>query len=294
MKKISCFLLILIFTFTLFGCDNKNDNYTLSVYNTSTNKIEKLGLEEYVEGVVAGEIYNNWNIETIKAQAILARTFTIHFLENNNSKYEGADISTDIAEAQAYNKDNINQTIKKAVAETKGIILTYNNKTIYPYYHSNSGGITALASTGLSINNLGYIKSISSPETEDNSLNYSWSATISKSDILNNLKNINFPVTTISSINEGKKENNRLLTLFIGGKEISANLFRKTMGTTIIKSTYITSITTSTNSFTFNGLGYGHGVGMSQWGANILASKGYTYSDIINYYFSNISFKNIY
>lgn len=294
MKKISCFLLILIFTFTLFGCDNKNDNYTLSVYNTSTNKIEKLGLEEYVEGVVAGEIYNNWNIETIKAQAILARTFTIHFLENNNSKYEGADISTDIAEAQAYNKDNINQTIKKAVAETKGIILTYNDKTIYPYYHSNSGGITALASTGLSINNLGYIKSISSPETEDNSLNYSWSATISKSDILNNLKNINFPVTTISSINEGKKENNRLLTLFIGGKEISANLFRKTMGTTIIKSTYITSITTSTNSFTFNGLGYGHGVGMSQWGANILASKGYTYSDIINYYFSNISFKNIY
>ena len=237
------------------------------------------------EGVVAGEIYNNWNIEVLKAQAILARTFTIHFLKNNKSKYNNADISTDILEAQAYNKENVNTNIKKAVQETKGIILTCNNETIYPYYHSNSGGITASANTGLSINNLDYIKIVESPETLENSKNFSWNSTILKSDILNKLKDINFSVTSLSSITKGKIDNKRLLTINIGGKEISANLFRKVIGTTIIKSTYITNITTSSNSFTFSGLGYGHGVGLSQWGAKILADQGYTYKDIINFYF---------
>lgn len=295
MKKVLSFLFIFIIIILISGCaTNKNNSYILSVYNTSSKTIEKLNLEEYIEGVVAGEIYNNWNIEVLKAQAILARTFTIHFLKNNKSKYNNADISTDILEAQAYNKENVNTNIKKAVQETKGIILTCNNETIYPYYHSNSGGITASANTGLSINNLDYIKIVESPETLENSKNFSWNSTILKSDILNKLKDINFSVTSLSSITKGKIDNKRLLTINIGGKEISANLFRKVIGTTIIKSTYITNITTSSNSFTFSGLGYGHGVGLSQWGAKILADQGYTYKDIINFYFSNISFTNIY
>lgn len=296
MKKILSFFFIFSLIFIFTGCNNNqtaSGKNLLSVYNVDSKSIEKIDMEEYIEGVVAGEIYNDWNIEAIKAQAVLARTFAVHFMNNNKSKYNGADISTDINEAQAYNKSLINDKIRQAVRETSGIVITYQNKTIYPYFHSNSGGITALASTGLSVNNLGYIKSVSSPETSFNSKNYSWTTTLSKSDVLSAMKKINLSLTNVSSIQKGEESNNRLLTIIVGGKKVSANLFRKAVGTTIIKSTYITSIKYNGNQFVFSGKGYGHGVGLSQWGAQIMANSGKTYKEIISYYFNDIKFTNI-
>jgi Stage II sporulation protein. len=85
----------------------------LKVYVSQTGKVETMPLEQYVMGTVAGEIKNDWPIEALKAQAILARSYVLNFVETRKSKYDDADISTDFEEAQAWNPENINSNIKK-------------------------------------------------------------------------------------------------------------------------------------------------------------------------------------
>ena len=85
----------------------------------------------------------------LKAQAILARTFVLKFLADKQSKYEGADISTDIEEAQAYDASAVNDRIRQAVSETEGLVLSAGGELPYAWFHAHSGGLTALAREGL-------------------------------------------------------------------------------------------------------------------------------------------------
>jgi len=289
-------LVILLPVITLSSCNKNNKTIEINLYNTETNKIEKLNLENYIEGVVAGEISNTAPLESLKAQAVLARSFTLYFLNNNKSKYEGADISTDILEAQAYNKNNINENIKKAVKETKNIVLTYNNDYINTWFHSNSGGETTTAKTGLSF--LGeepkYLKQIKTTENNSNTKNFNWSATFTKSEILNTLRSLGLNVSTISKFNKGEISNDgRCITFNIGGKFVNSNSFRLNIGSTKMKSTLIDKIIVNENSITFEGRGYGHGVGLSQEYSIILANQGLNYKEIINNFYKDIEFKVI-
>lgn len=262
----------------------------LKVYDVNTKQIKEVGLETYLEGVLAGEIFNSWPIEALKAQAILARTYTLYFLQNLSSKYDGADISNDISEAQAYDESKINDNIKKAVRETKGLVVTHNGNLIEAWFHSNSGGKTITANYGLSyLGEETYTKSADSPENEENSENYLWTTTLTKSEILSALRQMGAKIDTISSFEVGERdESNRALTLKIGSSEVSANTFRIKVGSTKMKSTMIEDIVVSTNSVSISGKGYGHGVGMSQWGAKIMAEEGKTAEDIIKHYFQDV------
>lgn len=277
--------------------NQKNTEPVIAVYNTSMKKIVDMKLEEYVKGVVAGEMYNNWNMEALKAQAVLARTYTYYFLNNCNSKYKGADISTDILEAQAYNEANINQSIENAVNETRGKVIMCGDEYIKAWFHSNSGGKTTLASVGL--NYIGdqpeYIKSVSSPENSQNSENFNWSYNFTKTEILNALRKMGVSVSNVSTFKIGSKSSDgRSETLVIGGKEVNASTFRLNIGSTKMKSTWITSISLNGNSVTVKGRGYGHGVGMSQWGAKIMAENGKTFDTILSHYFKNVELKTLY
>jgi len=296
MKKFNFILFLLISILfpiiSFMGCSDKK----ISMYNIETKTIEKLDLEEYIAGVVAGEMYSSWPEEALKAQCVLARTFTMDFLENKTSKYNGADISNDISEAQAYNSNLITDKIRKAVNDTKGQVIKSNNEYINAWFHSNSGGVTEKATIGLnySDNEPDYIKSINSPENDSNSQNYNWEYTFSKSEILKALNSVGLSVNTISTIKLGELSNTgRAITLLIGDKYINTNTFRLAIGTTKLKSTLIKQISVSTDSVTFKGNGYGHGVGLSQWGAKILADQGKDYKYIINYYFENIQIVKI-
>jgi len=130
MKKILVLFLSFLMVFSFVGCKEESaqielpqnislteeDNQpTLKFYDINTKEITEMELEEYLKGVLAGEIYNSWPIEALKAQAILARTFTLNYLQNNKSKYSGADISNDINEAQAYDASKINENIVKTL-----------------------------------------------------------------------------------------------------------------------------------------------------------------------------------
>ena len=114
----------------------------LRVYLTEEEKVERMDIETYLMGVVAGEMKNDWPLEALKAQAILARTFTLKFLETKKSGYEGADISTDVTEAQAYNAQMINENVRRAVEETRGVVMAYGDTLPQAWFHAHSGGKT--------------------------------------------------------------------------------------------------------------------------------------------------------
>lgn len=291
-KKIvilNIFLLVLLSSFAVFAsCKKENSTpSTIKLFNTNTQTVEKLNFEDYIEGVVAGEMENDAPLEALKAQAVLARTFACKFMQTG-SKYSGADISTDITEAAAYNKDRINDNIKKAVKETKGQTIKYKGELINAYFHANSGGKTASAKEGLNGEDLSYIKSV---ETKETSLS-PWSATFSKDSILNALRNMGVSVSSVSSFKVGERgESGRAITFVIGGKEVNANTFRLNIGSTKLKSTLIDNISLNSSTVTISGKGYGHGVGLSQDYAKVLANEGKNYKKIINYFFSNVTIK---
>jgi len=293
LKTLSLCLIMLCFItspFILTACKKSADERTIKLYDIDSKQVLSMKLSTYLEGVVAAEIGENSPQEALKAQAVLARTFTLNFLANNKSKYDGADISNDITEAQAYRKTS-SENIKKAVKATKGQVVKYDGEYIAAYFFSNSGGQTANAKEGLSISsdNPPYLKSVKSPETSENSKNYSFKATISKTQILNALRTMGQTVSSVSTFEMGEKgESGRCLTFIVGGKSINANTFRLTVGSTLLKSTLIDKITMESSSVTFEGRGYGHGTGLSQEGAIVLAKEGKNFKEIINFYFTGV------
>ena len=305
----ACFsmFLVMVSFFTLSACGKNasqvkidlpdtinltEDNKTpkLKVYDTAVKGIVEMELEDYLLGVVAGEMYNSWHIEALKAQAILARTYTLYYLQNFKSKYEGADISNDITEAQAYDASRINDNIRKAVEETKGMVILSNGELIESWFHSNSGGVTTTAQNGL---NYGeeerYTQIKKSVETAENSENFEWSKTFTKSEVMSALREMGVSVSSISSFAIAEKDDSGRAKKFkVGTSEVDANTFRIKIGSTEMKSTLLTDVIVSANSINFSGKGYGHGVGMSQWGAKILAEQGKSAEDIVNFYFKDI------
>ena len=140
----------------------------LDVYVVEEEQIENIDIETYVQGVLAGEMKNDWPLEALKAQAILARTFVLKFVDEKESTYPGADISTDIEEAQAYAPADINARIRQAVSDTRGLVLSHDGSLPYAWFHAHSGGLTELAKPGLSWDGdePGYTLSVQSSEPE--------------------------------------------------------------------------------------------------------------------------------
>lgn len=281
---------ILLCSVTFTGCKGQTK---IKMYNITTAKVETLKLEDYVAGATAAEMDDSFALSALETQAVLCRTYAIYFKQNNLSKYKGADISNDITEAQAYS-DKVTSKIKQAVKNTEGKIITdQRGKPILPYYCSNCGGKNSLAETVLGAK-ADYINQVETGETEQNSKNFSWQASISKSDILYAVRSLGGNLASVNSFKINSADSaGRALEFNIGGTIVNANKFRLAVGSTMLKSCLITNIDVSNNSVTFTGLGYGHGVGLSQNGANILAQSNYTWQKIIGYYFKDVNITKV-
>lgn len=270
----------------------------LKVYVKETGEIKELPFEQYVAGVVAGEMKNDWPEEALAAQAILARTFVMEFItEKGGSKYKGAHVSTDIEEAQAWNQEAVNDRVKRAVERTKGEVATYNDKYVKAWFHAHAGGTTASAKEGLAFKEEEppYIKIVKSPDSPDAPPEDStWAATFSKAEILTALKQAGGQADDFSSAKIAEKgPSGRAVTLSFGNTSVSAPEFRLAIGSTKMKSTFLTDLRVEGDKVVIKGKGYGHGVGMSQWGAYALAKQGKKAEDIVKYYFKNIEIAKI-
>ncbi len=266
---------------------------SIDVYVMTSKKTETMDIETYVQGVLAGEMKNDWPMEALRAQAILARTFVLKFLSEKQSKYDGADISTDIEEAQAYNAKDVNDRVKEAVQSTKGLVLSANGVLPYAWFHAHSGGMTALAKEGLGYNKAEpvYTQVTQGHESdkapEDTKV---WSATFTKKEMIAAIKKAGVEIDSLSSITIGKRgESGRAETFTINGdKEVSVPELRIALDSTKMRSTLLTSLQLKGDSVSMAGKGYGHGVGMPQWGAYGLAEQGKKAEEIVLTYFKNV------
>jgi len=264
----------------------------LTVYNIATKSYDEMDIEDYVAGVLAGEMRNDWPMEALKAQAVLARTFVLKFIDEKESKYRGANISTDIAEAQAYDALKINDRIRKAIDETRGQIISSDGKLPYAWFHAHAGGTTELPSAALEYKQAdpAYTQVTESPDSDKAPTDVkNWTATFTADEVLKAVKASGVPIDKLTSINIGVKgESGRAKTLLINGREVSAPALRINLDSAKLKSTLLSDVKLENGKVTFSGKGYGHGVGMSQWGAYGMADEGKDYKEIIAHYFKDV------
>jgi len=266
----------------------------LKVYIKETGQVKTMPFEEYIAGVVAAEMDPKWPIEALAAQAILARTFTLEKIAREGGvPHRNAHASTDIEEFQAYDASRINDNVREAVRLTRGKVVAYNGRYIRAWFHANSGGKTATALEGLAFDKepTPYVVAVDDPISVEATPpeDRTWTATFGKSEIAKALEKVGQKTGSFSTVEIVERgESGRALTLRVGNATVSAPAFRLAVGSTKLRSTLIESIKVSGDKVTFTGKGYGHGVGMSQWGAKGRAERGANAEDIIHSYFHGV------
>ncbi len=267
---------------------------TLKVYLHKTGEIKEVPLEEYIAGVVAAEMDPGWPVEALAAQAMLARSFTLQKIEEKGGVPEhGAHASTDIKEFQAYDSTRINDRVLQAVEKTRGEVFVYRGGFIRGWFHAYAGPKTALADEGLEFEgkNPPYIQIVSSPggkiipETEGN-----WSASFSLATVQEAVGEVTGtdpgPITGAKVSATGPS--GRATRITFNGTDVPAASLRLALGSTEMRSTMLDSLEISGETLAMSGTGYGHGVGMCQWGARALAEEGWPAEKIINYFFKGV------
>ena len=265
----------------------------LSVYDIREKTLIEESVEDYVPAVLAGEMAGDWPLEALKAQAILARTFVLQFVTEKKSRYEGADISTDIEEAQAYNAAAVNDRIRQAVKETRGLVLNAGGELPYAWFHAHSGGLTARAKEGLDYekDEPGYTQCVKGMENDEAPPEAAhWEAAFAMDEVIAAARDTGVKIGEVTSISVGERgESGRAKTLLISGEEVSAPAFRIAIGSTKMRSCLLESLRIEDGWVKMRGRGYGHGVGMSQWGAYAMAKAGKTAQEIVMHYFKGVT-----
>ena len=284
----------------LSSYDYKNYK-TIKLLHVSTGEVQNLGLDEYLLGVVSAEMPASFEKEALKARAVVARTYTIYSIIHNNGKHEGADICDDSKCCQAWiskedrfekwdenlRNENWNK-ITSAVKETEGKIITYNGEVIDAFFHSNSGGTTETPVNVWGGTGYPYLQSVQTAGEEGYS-QYSSEINLTKDEFVNKIKQ-KYPKLEVNySDNNWLKimdytDSGRVKTLKVGNINISGVEARTLLG---LKSANF-SVAINENNIVFSVKGYGHGVGMSQTGADSMAKGGSTYEEIIKHFYTGV------
>lgn len=267
---------------------------TITVYMHETGEKKSMKMEDYIAGVVAGEMKSDWPVAALAAQAIIARTFTLQAIdEKGGVPARGTQASTDIKEFQAYNAKDVNENVKKAVEMTRGMVITYQGKPAQTWFHASAGGITATAKEGLDYKKAEppYIQSVQSPDDLAPDDVKNWTASFTKQQVMDVLAKQGKNVNRIDSIEIGEKGPSGRATMLVINKNISVSgpEMRIGLGSTELRSMLLDKVAVEGDKVVFTGKGYGHGVGMSQWGANKLATMGKKPEEIIGQYFKGVT-----
>lgn len=293
-NKIIVFFIMFVLTLTSYSPkksineSNVNDRTeAVKVNLLYSNEIKNIDLEEYIIGVVACEMPASFNNEALKAMAVAARTYALYKMKENN-KYDLTSTTKD----QCYiNNDEMKskwgknfkkyyKKISNAVSNTSGEYMTYKDKVIESFYFSISNGYTENSENVFS-EKLDYLVSVDSSWDSK----YSYKKATVKYKISDFFKKLNIKDNSIKKIEINRYPSGRVKTININGKSYKGTTFRKKLS---LRSTDF-EINYDNDEVTIKTKGYGHGVGMSQYGANAMASLGYTYDEILKYYYKGIN-----
>lgn len=280
-------------------------NYgTIQLLHKKTGVVENVELDQYLCHVVSAEMPADYELEALKAQAIVARTYTIY--KANNKKHENADICDDSACCQAWvskedrlarweesKRESNWQKIEQCVKETQGKIITYQNEPINAFFHANSGGTTELPVNVWGGSGFPYLQVVETAG-EEGYTQYASETEFSNEELIKKLKTKYEDIQIDFGNNEEIKileytDSNRVKTVKFGNHEISGVETRTIFG---LRSANF-EITKEADKIKFTVKGYGHGVGMSQTGADTMAKQGSTYEEIINHFYVGIEIKEI-
>lgn len=271
----------------------------INVWNEANQELMVMTLEEYVKGVVAAEMPISFELEALMAQAVVARTYALQRIENDQriAEHPQAHLSTDYRSGQAWvsladlkerwgfldswiNRRKIDQ----AVESTSGVIATYDGKPILAVYHSTSGGRTE-NSENYWVDAVPYLRSVDDPFSSHSPYQYTL-ISVTKDEILQKME-----LSDIGQIKVIERyPSGRVKAVEAGGLWFSGRDVRERLG---LRSTWFT-VTANQQTIDFSVWGYGHGVGMSQYGADGMAREGYDYQKILQYYYQGITLEKLY
>ncbi len=271
-----------------------NEPY-IKLYLTEEDKIVELLLENYIIGVVAAEMPASFEIEALKAQAVCARTYTFRKLLDDTKYPGGANLSDNINSCQAYISEeefcqrhpkykDLYEKVKEAVKQTRGEIMIYNDEPIDALYHSTCGGQTE-SSCNVWGKNVSYLSSVQCRYCKQ-SRHYETIQVFSVQDFTTSLGvNNSQPQVKISENTPG----GRVKTVKINDKELSGEKLRRILG---LPSTWC-DFKVNAEQVKIKSRGYGHGLGLCQYGANGMALSGKTYRQILKHYYKGIEFSQL-
>lgn len=258
---------------------------------TAVNRVE---LEAYLYGVIKGEIDPRWPPDAVKAQAVASRTLAVERLitARERSAVEGFDLPA-TTDAQVYlgvaGEDPAGMA---AVDATRGLLATYEGRPIFAAYHSNSGGHTE-DSENVWGTVYPYLRGVPDPYVLD-APGGVWTARLPLETVEVAVRRGGGDVSALTRVELGRvmpwgrAVTVRLLSEDGRAQEINANRFRLLLGPDIIRSTMFTTVRAG-GDVVFSGRGSGHGVGLDQWGARAMALRGFTFEQILHYYYAGIA-----
>lgn len=303
MKKVIILILMLIgipylITICFIKKDNEikfyfSSNTTVRIKRNATGKIDNVPLEDYIVGVLAGEMPISFEVEALKAQAVAARTYVMKRLVNNkNNDYDIIDTTLnqvyldndELKKKWGNNYVNYINKLKTAVLETSGEYITYKDNIIDALFFSTSVGATE-NSEEVFVSALPYLRSVDSSWDAEVSPVFSESNTFSLKDFYNKLNltySNNLSIDVLQTTSTG-----RIKKIKINGTTFNGTTVAGKLG---IRSDYF-NISRDNDTVLVTTKGYGHGVGMSQYGAEAMAKKGYTYDKILKHYYKDVDIK---
>lgn len=290
---------------------NYRGSFRISTANGNIQVINTLKLEEYLRGVIPAEMpvgKGTENFEALKAFAICARTYAYMHLSNTGNY----DIHNDVRDQVYAGTGGEKGISNKAILETKGLLLTYNNKPAVIYYHSTCGGFTEDAANVFSTKNAPYLQSIKDGEPSNCIISpkYQWKDVYTPLDFTSRFKTaglLNGPKWIIKSVEvKSRYPSGRVkdLALTFSDSESEKNIvisgnnirsiIRNSNNSSILNSTLFNIEYSDSSGIVITGKGYGHGVGLCQFGSINLSRNGRSYKDILEHYFPGTSITRYY
>jgi len=279
----------------------EKDEKTVTVYIKDEDRVLKMRESQYLKEVVAAEMPADFEFEALKAQAVAARSYMVsrqnaYKVSGAPAEHKGADMCTDPTHCKAWiseekrreswgaDADKNWDKISKAVEETKDEVITYNGEVISAVFHSTSSGKTE-NSKDVWGGERPYLVSVES-EGDKLSPKYKSEKEISldefKKIAKDNIEGVDFSKGIIGDI--ARSDAGGIITVEIGGVAVKGTVFRKIYD---LRSTNV-NITADDKKVAFDVTGFGHGVGMSQYGANYLAAQGRSYIEILKAYYTGV------